>query len=91
MEDYNEVLRMAWLVAGWNLVKELSNKAPSLVSMSKNCWQWEGGSYDRAGCVSNEISTLAFVLTFFFILLFQLVEAIKHSEEDHLFGCLLSC
>lgn len=50
-----------------------------------------GGSYDRARCVSNAISTPAFVITFYFILLFQIVETIKHSEEDHLFGCLLLC
>lgn len=76
-----EVLRTAWVVAAWDLIKEFSNRVPSLVSMSKACSKWEG-SYDRAGCVSNSISTMTFLISSV-ILLFHLFRAVKAARNRH--------
>lgn len=39
MQDHIEFLRTAWVVAVWNIIKEISNRMPSLLSMGKDCQQ----------------------------------------------------
>lgn len=85
MEDYNEVICTAWLVAGWNLVKELFNKAPSLVSMSKNCWQWEGGATTEPGVFQTRSAPRPLSLLF---ILFYCSKLLKQSSTVRRIICL---